>query len=388
MSVNACTRRLTLAAVCLGAPAHAADGPEIRLAERGATVDVAGLAAADLAAIRDLVRRGDARAQPFAVYVEPAPGKERGPALLGAYRVDGGVLRFEPRFPLVPGVRYRAVFEPARLPTRAARREPPVEKEFSLPRPKTEPARVTHVYPSADRLPENLLKFYLHFSAPMARGEVYRHVKLLDDKGKEIDLPFLELDEELWDGAGRRLTLFFDPGRIKRGLKPREDEGPVLEEGKRYTLVIDPGLHDANGNELGEAFCKAFRALPPDDTRPDPKTWNVHAPAAGTRGPLIVTSPKSLDHALLERLLRVTDGSGRTVAGSVEVAGGETVWRFTPAAAWAAGGYRLVADTRLEDLAGNSIARPFEVDVFRPVQREVRSETVSVPFAVAAPGQR
>jgi hypothetical protein len=42
-----------------------------------------------------------------------------------------------------------------------------------------------------------------------------------------------------------------------------------------------------------------------------------------------------------------------------------------------------VADTRLEDLAGNSIAKPFEVDVFHPVQREIKTETVKVPFEIS-----
>ena len=54
--------------------------------------------------------------------------------------------------------------------------------------------------------------------------------------------PFLELDEELWSPDGTRFTLIFDPGRIKRGLKPREEVGPVLEAGKSYSLVIDRRL--------------------------------------------------------------------------------------------------------------------------------------------------
>jgi hypothetical protein len=307
--------------------------------------------------------------------------------VLGTYRVEGGVLRFEPRYPFVPGVRYEAVFDPARSPLTSAWNVAAVKKEFSLARPKTEPARVTRVYPTADRLPENLLKFYLHFSAPMARGDVYRHLHLLDAKGKEVERPFLELDEELWDGTGRRLTLFCDPGRIKRGLRPREDLGPVLEEGKRYTLVVGPGLEDANGNVLKEPFRKPFAVLPPDDTQPDPKAWKVQAPAAGTRDALTVTFPKPLDHALLERLVWAADGRGRKLAGAVTTERGETVWRFAPEAAWPAGPYELVADTRLEDLAGNSIARPFEVDVFHPVQREVKAEAVKVPFAVRAPGK-
>ena len=38
--------------------------------------------------------------------------------------------------------------------------------------------------------------------------------------GQAVADPFLELDEELWSTDGRRFTLLFDPGRIKRGLKP------------------------------------------------------------------------------------------------------------------------------------------------------------------------
>jgi hypothetical protein len=41
-----------------------------------------------------------------------------------------------------------------------------------------------------------------------------------------------------------------------------------------------------------------------------------------------------------------------------------------------------VIDAALEDLAGNSLARPFEVDVVRPIEREVVKQTVRVPFTV------
>ncbi len=48
-------------------------------------------------------------------------------------------------------------------------------------------ASVTEVYPSAAVLPENLLRFYIQFSAPMSRGEAYRRIKLLDAGGKPVD---------------------------------------------------------------------------------------------------------------------------------------------------------------------------------------------------------
>jgi hypothetical protein len=91
------------------------------------------------------------------------------------------------------------------------------------PRPAT---LVESVSPSAEVLPENLLRFYFQFSAPMSRGEAYSHIRLLNAAGRAVADPFLELNEELWSGDGRRFTLLFDPGRIKRGLKPREEVGP------------------------------------------------------------------------------------------------------------------------------------------------------------------
>ena len=369
--------------IILALHARGDGGPSVRLnGEAAKTIDVAGLTAKDLAAIDKLGFKDDEWHKLLAVYVVPAEGKERGPALLGSYRTEDGVLRFEPRFPLARGLRYQAVFNPALLPTREALKEKPLEKIVLLEKPKTDPTLVTEVYPTADQLPENQLKFYLHFSAPMSRGDSYKHIKLLGEDGKAVELPFLELDQELWDPKGERLTVFFDPGRIKRGLKPREEVGPVLEEGKTYTLVIDRQFEDANGNPLKEEFRKKFKAIAPNDKQPDPKTWKLKAPTAGERGPLIVTFPKPMDQALAERMVWVVDPSGTKVAGKVTIAEHETVWRFTPEKAWEAGSYQLVADTRLEDLAGNNIARPFEVDVFHPVQREVKAETVKVDFEV------
>ena len=145
----------------------------------------------------------------------------------------------------------------------------------------------------------------------MSRGEAYRRIRLLDAAGKPVDDPFLELDEELWSPDGTRFTLLFDPGRIKRGLKPREEVGPVLEAGKSYYLVIDRDWLDADGKPLKAGFRKTFRVGPPDETSPDPKTWSVRPPAPETRDPLEVRFPEPLDRALLDRLIAVRDGADK-----------------------------------------------------------------------------
>jgi hypothetical protein len=327
---------------------------------------------------------------------EGAAAADDTPALLGTYRVDGPTLRFEPRFPLERGVRYRAEFDPVKL-HEAARSHPSLRArgerkpattakltaDFSLPERALPPTTiVTAVYPTRATLPENLLRFYIHFSAPMSRGEAYRHVRLLDAAGKPVEDPFLELDEELWSGDGQRFTLLFDPGRIKRGLRPREEVGPILEAGRSYELVIDAGWTDAAGTPLKAGFRKKFRAGPADEASPDPKTWVIRPPAPGTREPLEVRFPEPLDRALLGRLIAVHDGADTTVRGNVAVAEEETLWRFAPVDRWRPGAYRLVIGTDLEDVAGNSVARPFEVDVVRPISRRIVGETIARPFPI------
>jgi hypothetical protein len=389
---------VALALVAAGAGGAAAAerrGPTIRLSQatRGGPPAVFEVVGVDPAALAKLAKAGLKADQWTALFTIHVAGKAASggtpPAVLGSYQVKDNVIRFEPRFPLVRGLRYRAVFDPSRLPGGDKTADKKVEAEFTLPKPAVAPTTVVRqVYPTSSKLPENQLKFYLHFSAPMSRGDVYRHIKLLNAAGKPVELPFLELVDELWDRDAKRLTLLFDPGRIKRGLKPREDLGPVLEEGKTYTLVIDRNWQDAEGNPLKESFRKTFKVMAPEDRCPDLKAWKIEPPQAGTTRPLTVRFPRPMDHALLNRVVWVTDANGKSVGGTVAVTDEETRWHFTPERPWQAGAYHLVAETSLEDLAGNNLERPFEVDVFRPIQREMKVKTVQLPFQVRADSSR
>jgi hypothetical protein len=311
------------------------------------------------------------------VYVLSEKGEAAKTPLDGAETLDGRTLQFRARFPLQPGLSYSAVYQPVRP---AGVRT--ISQTFQAPKKPSSPATtITALYPSQDVLPENQLKFYLHFSAPMSRGEIYRRVHLLNEQGKEIDLPFLELEQELWDARQQRITLLFDPGRIKRGLKPREEAGPVLEEGKKYTFVIDAEWLDAEGNPLGKGLRKAFRAGPPDDQIVELARWRMTAPSAGSKKPLIIDFPKAMDEALAERLIWVETMDGKRVEGTSALAEHEHRWEFRPQANWNAGNYRVAVDSTIEDLAGNSIAKPFEIDVLRPVEKKVPVNIHYLPFA-------
>ena len=296
------------------------------------------------------------------------------PPIAGTTRRIGDRLRFEPRFPFTPGVAYRAEFRPAGRPVVVAR--------FRVPVDNAPPSTVVReIYPTARELPENHLKFYVHFSAPMSRGGAYQHLRLQAAGGEPVELPFLELDEELWDPSMTRLTLLIDPGRIKRGVKPLEDIGPVFELGKTYTLTVDAGCRDASDRPLAAEYRRTFRVTAADRSPPDPSNWKVTPPRAGTCEPLVVDFDKPMDHALALRLIRVRGESGN-VAGEANLTDAERRWTFVPQHAWPSGAHAVVVATTIEDLAGNNIGKTFDVDLFEGVQRRIATPSVSVAFTV------
>lgn len=342
-------------------------------------LEVSGLAKDTLAALQSTNWPATNWPGLLAVFVEQ-PGVEPVP-MLGEHRVEGALLRFAPAFPLEPGLRYRAVFDAGRLPGADSAVAGKVTSVLQVPvQPERATTTVTQVYPSADVLPENLLKFYVHFSAPMSRGDIYEHIRLLNEANQPVELPFLELAEELWTHDMMRLTLFIDPGRIKREVRPLEEIGPALVAGRRFTLVIGGGWKDANGNRMKHAFTKRFTVGPPDREPPDPRRWGYQAPPIRTREPLAIDLAKPMDSALALRMIHVVDESGREVPGQPFLTERERIWKFLPQHSWKAGRYTLVVETTIEDLAGNNIGKPFEVDVFDGVARRLEQKTVRLPF--------
>ena len=280
----------------------------------------------------------------FSVHVE----NERAAPILGDYRAIDGVLWLVPSFPPERGVRYVAVFQPAALEgeTAAAVDLPPEPVRAYLEvadRTTAPPAtRVSGVHPSTSEIPENLLRFYVHFTAPMSRGEVLRWVRLEDSTGEPIEAAFLALGEELWDRHATRLTVLLDPGRIKSGLRPRAELGRALAKGDQVTIAIDGRWPDASGRPLAEGLRRSFRVVAADLAPPDPVLWRLEPPLAGGRAPLRIALGEPLDHALLKRLVWVEDEAGQRLAGSIALGDDERTWSFTPARALERGSLRGV----------------------------------------------
>jgi hypothetical protein len=303
---------------------------------------------------------GDVQPGEVTVFV----GKGEVPPVLGKVVVVPGGLSFEPRFEIPRSIDVRVV-------VRGKTFHFPAETRATVPSTK-----VNQVYPTSDKLPANQLKFYIEFSAPMLNGEAWQHLQLLDQQNKPIDLAFLEIDQELWDRDRKRLTVLFDPGRIKRGVLPRDEIGAALEAGKSYTLQISPAWRDEERMPLVAAYRKVFTVVEEDRTAIDPKRWTVSIPSANSRMPLVIEFHEPLDSALALRLISLP------VAGIASLGELESTWSFTPDAPWAAGTIDISIDTALEDLAGNKVGRPFDVDTFNPITVRSGRGIVTLPIRI------
>ena len=327
-------------------------------------MEVTGLTPAETRALRD-ARLDDARWQAlFKVTVAEAAGADSNvPPIAGRYTVDDGAVRFTPRFPFDPGRSYRAVFDPAALPR--PRHADPTTAIVSLPALATTPTTVvTAVHPSANVVPENLLRMYIEFSAPMGNSGARDVVRLIDrtsGKDEVVEAPFLPVEADFWNPDHTRFTLFLDPGRVKQGILPNRQSGRPLRAGHRYVLDIDPAWEDANHLPLKTRHRHEFAVGPAVERAIALSEWTITPPSAGTRDALAVAFPRPLDHAVMVRALGIEGAGGRAVDGTIAVADHDTRWTFTPASPWTAGGYQLIALAFLEDPQGNQIDRAFEV---------------------------
>lgn len=340
---------------------------------------VTGLSAADLQGLRKAATTWTN--DDWAALIRVSVGGTESPAIAGRFAVGDTALEFRPLFPFDPGRAYTVRLDPSQLPT--PRSDSVTTTVLSLPASAhTASTRVARLLPTGDVLPENQLRFYIEFSAPMSRQPGVDFVHLIDDTGHEVHNAFLPLDADFWNRDHTRYTVFLDPGRVKRGILPNEQMGRALRAGQAFALVVDSAWRDANGLPLAASFRREFHAGPAVLTGIATAAWRIVAPRAGTSDPLVVKFPRPLDHGLLQRALGVETRRGAQVIGTIAVSDGEREWRFTSHEPWRAGDYQLVVLSILEDVAGNRVGRAFEVDMWDRVDSTAVPERTTLPFTV------
>jgi hypothetical protein len=288
--------------------------------------------------------------------------------MTGQYAQIDDALTFLPAFGFETGQEYVAY-------VRAAHGDEIIP--FHLPSPEaTVPAVVTQIYPSGDTLPENTLRFYIHFSKPMTPHVAFDYIKLRDATGAVDEAAFMQFKQELWNEDRTRLTVLIDPGRIKREVATNVELGPALLTGQGYTLSVDAGWPSADGMSRLPAFTKQFTVAAPLRELPDVGLWDTTPPCVGTSEPLRIVFDRPFDRHLLLQTMRIVSEGGDFIEGTVEITNGERHWAFFPDDIWHTDGVQVLVSAELEDVAANN---------FRDLLDHVGSDTANGVSILAVP---
>ena len=231
--------------------------------------------------------------------------------------------------------------------------------------------KIVAIYPTTDSIPVNILRFYIHFSAPMQEMNILKHIKLSNEESKDITGVFFENQYELWNEDRTKVTLIIDPGRVKLGLLANNKMGRAFDEGKKYTLTIDSLLMDFNGQKLSEKFSKTFVAVREDRVPPDTENWKLLLPKANSRDAIFIDFQDKIDHVSANTLIKVFQNK-EEIQGEISLNNQEQNWAFKPVKNWEKGNYSIIINPRLEDIAANSLNQIFDHNllVFKPNNKD------------------
>ncbi len=225
---------------------------------------------------------------------------------------------------------------------------------------------VVSISPAAGSIPANTLRLYVIFDRP-ARGVVAtRDVRLLDADGRLVDGAFMDFGQDLWSPDGRRLTILFDPGKVKQDVEGSGDSAAPLQAGRDFTV------------EVGAKHFK-YRITPALRTPINPQTWRLVPPVAGSHAALAVAFDREMDGALLLDQLEVVDARGQRQSGRPTPSADGQSWSWRPDRPWRPGAYRLLVGNSLEDVSGNRVGEALDHDVGAP---DAPQDNSTIPFTI------
>ncbi len=286
----------------------------------------------------------------LAVFVKSKRGEDISNAIQGQYIREGEYLHFKPYFPFESGMTYLVKTKNTNSDSIY------FYQSFQIgTKKRVEEAKVVSIYPSSIQLPENLLRFYIYFNTPMRKGEALKHIQLIDAEGKIDNHAFMEFKQELWSSDGKRLTVLFDPGRIKRGVSTNMQLGSALQEGNRYSLKISGAWQDVYGQPLSEKTSKEIEIVKPYRHHMLIENWTIDQPKANSDDTLTIHFDRIIDHALIQSMIKLVDAEDNLINGHWEILENERSINFISKQNWKTGKYQIIIDSRLEDISGNNL---------------------------------
>lgn len=311
----------------------------------------------------------------LAVFVTNETGVKSPIPVQGTFSYSSNDLIFTPYYPFERGLTYT-------VRTKDLNTGKYFNRDFVLESiEKRDIAELLRIYPSAEELPENLIRFYLYFNTPMRKGEALQHIHLLDSIGNKDIKAFMQFKQELWSPDGKRLTLLFDPGRIKRGVSTNLTLGPALLKGNTYQLTISGEWQDVYGQKLGTTVKKTFKIGAAYRTAIDISNWSLNEPEVESTKPLTIQLHRIMDHALVQSMMQIKTEEDQTIQGSWGILESESVLYFSPVEKWQKGNYKIILNSSLEDVAGNNLNSLMDGQL-KPDQNTLRKTNLTIKFEI------
>jgi len=290
------------------------------------------------------------------------PGKH---AIWGTYECSDVELIFSPRVPFQSGESYVAIFQMKKycdLLNEKSNSKDKIIYNFNISDLEQNIAtEVEAIFPSSDTLPENLLKFHIQFSRPMRRGASFDYISLIDKTtNSSVENVFSDFTTEFWNADNSRLTIYIDPGRVKKGLHLNHELGSPLILNHQYQLIIDSTWEDALGLPLLSSFVKDFTITRRDAQSPQLKNWKVTVPREQSLDALEISFLEPIDKVLAENSIRIIGPHGKLCKGGIGISNNEMRWTFFPEGEWAGGAYKILVYSALSDISGNMIKGLFD----------------------------
>ncbi|GAA0720981.1 hypothetical protein GCM10009430_21740 [Aquimarina litoralis] len=253
---------------------------------------------------------------------------------------------------------------------------------FKIPLPKSyNKLYVEEIYPTSSKLPSNILKWYIKFSNPINRNNVYNYLHFINAKGDTLSRAILPLENLLINKDKTLVTLWIEPGRQKRKLIPNQLLGSVFTSGENYRIIISKNIKDSNGVSMQKDYVKNFSIIDADRSKPNITQWHLEHPEKESLSPLIIKCYEPLDYGSVLENINISY-KNQIIRGTWELSNNERIIQFLPKKKWKLGNYRINFNQTIEDLAGNNLSRLFDNEIDNSEDVNVTNQEHIIEFSI------
>lgn len=280
-------------------------------------------------------------------------GKESQTPLLGLYSKNEDTIFFQPQFEMGDGLSFNAHFYNKNDTVKTFYKTPSINLNI------TNEIFVKEVFPRSNKIPKNILTFYIEFSQPMLEDEsAFRYVNLYNEN-KEI-VPHVWLNKSRWI-SDKILMLMIHPGRVKRGIKYYDNLGDVFYVGKKYYLEITDKVKPLHKNSKVKSFTKGFEINYPTASCPKILKNKFSIPRRNSKEKLKIVFDKPMDlYSILGGISINIYNKDINIQGKFIPGSDDTEWYFIPEKPWTEKKYTLIFNKYVSDPSGNGLIKPFE----------------------------